>query len=292
MKYIAPISITSDKVSVTSSVSDAAPAWSASATYSINALVKYGERIYKSLQNGNLNKAVTDEAWWSNFAPSNKMAMFDGDVSTFTASANSLVVDITSSPIDILDSVALVGVYADAIKLDVIFNNTVTHTQTIKLVRTAIDDWYQYFFAADIYDTRAIFTIPLTSLGVIRLTFTGANIKVGHCIAGLSKSIGTTRLGGSKDLVDYSKASSDEFGAWTLTRRNFTSNGSFSCEVDRDSADAVFNDLAAMRGVPTLWTGVDDDPFTVIFGILGKVRGDLATRAIRYFTVEVKGMAT
>lgn len=291
MKYISPIIVTSAKLNSSTADADTVAAWAASTTYSSGAEARSGERIYKSLQPNNINHAVTDAAWWQDVRAINKMAMFDTQVSTQTIGTGGLVFEIITSQIDVCDTLALINLYADTAKLEVVSSGAVTYTQNISLNNAVISDWYDYFFKPDSRETLAVFDFPPAAGALLRITLTGSRVAVGFCVAGYSKTVGITRLGGSKDLVDYSKASADEFGSWTLTRRTFTSNGNFQCEVDRAAANGTFNDLAAVRGLPTLWTGVEDDEFTIIFGILGKVRGDLATKSKRYFTVEVKGMA-
>lgn len=291
MKYISPITITSSKINSSTADADLVAAWSSTTTYAAGVEARGADRIYKSLQSSNLNHSVTDTAWWQDVRSINKMAMFDTQVSTQTIGTDGLVFEIITSQVDVCDSLALINLYADTAKLEVVSSDTVTHTETIQLNLVVISDWYDYFFKPDSRETSAVFNFPPASSALLRITLTGLRVAVGFCVAGYTKTIGVTRLGGSKDLVDYSKAVADEFGSWTLTRRTFASNGSFQCEVDRAAANGTFNDLAAVRGLPTLWTGVEDDEFTVIFGILGKVRGDLATKAKRYFTVEVKGMA-
>jgi hypothetical protein len=292
MKYISPINITSAKLNSSTADADSVAAWAATTTYTSGVEARGSDRIYKSLQSSNLNHPLTDAAWWQDVRAINKMAMFDTDVSSQTFGANGLVVELLTSPVDVCDSLALINVSASSIKLEVISGNEVVHSETISLIGSVVSDWYEYFFRPFDVGSSAVFNFAPARGETLKITFYGSQVKVGFCVAGLTRTVGVTRLGGSKDLVDYSKTSADEFGSWSLTRRNFASNGSFQCEVYRDAASSVFNDLAAVRGIPTLWTGVEDDPFTVIFGILGKVRGDLATKAIRYFTVEVKGMAT
>ncbi len=291
MKYISPINITSAKLNSSTADADTVAAWSSAITYTAGVEARMGDRIYKSLQTSNLNHPVTDAAWWQDVRAINKMAMFDTQVSTQTIGTNGLVFEIVTSQVDVCDSLALINLYADTAKLEVVSSGTVTHTEIISLNSVVISDWYDYFFKPDSRESSAVFNFPPASGALLRITLTGSRVAVGFCVAGYTKTIGITRLGGSKDLVDYSKAVADEFGSWTLTRRTFASNGSFQCEVDRSAANGTFNDLAAVRGLPTLWTGVEDDDFTIIFGILGKVRGDLATKTKRYFTVEVKGMA-
>ena len=291
MKYISPINITMAKLNSSTADADTVAAWSSITTYAVGVETRSGDRIYKSLQSSNLNHPVTDVAWWQDVRAINKMAMFDTQVSTQTIGTGGLVFEIITSQVDVCDSLALINLYADIAKLEIVSGGLVTYTEIIALNSVVISDWYDYFFKPDSRESSAVFNFPPAAGALLRITLTGSRVAVGFCVAGYTKSVGITRLGGSKDLVDYSKAVADEFGSWALTRRTFTSNGSFQCEVDRAAANGTFNDLAAVRGLPTLWTGVEDDEFTMIFGILGKVRGDLATKAKRYFTIEVKGMA-
>jgi hypothetical protein len=260
-------------------------------TYSLGEKAVIGGRIYKSLQASNLNHSVHDTAWWSDISASNKMRMFDSEVFSQTTATGGLSVEISLPRSSMCDSLALINMAAESVTLEVIVDGDVLHSETVNLFTVGIGDWYDYFFKEGHFETMAVFRFPPGYGHHLRLTINGPDVKVGFCIVGFTNSVGLTRLGGSKDLVDYSRASADEYGSWTLTRRTFTSNGSFQCEVPRESANAVFNGLAAVRGMPTLWTGVEGDDFTVLFGILGKVRGDLATKSVRYFTVEVKGMA-
>lgn len=291
MKYISPLEITELMVTSSTAAADTEPAWSSVTTYALGAKAVSGGRIYKSLQASNLNHSINDTSWWSDIGASNKMRMFDNESFSQTTATGGLSVQISIPFTSMCDSLALINLEAESVTLDVLVDGAVLHSETINLFTVAISGWYDYFFKKGSFETMASFRFPPGYGYVLRLTINGPEVKVGVCIVGFTNSVGATRLGGSRDLVDYSRASADEYGSWTLTRRTFTSNGSFQCEVPRESAKGVFNGLASVRGTPTLWTGVEGDDFTVLFGIVGKVRVDLATKSTRYFTVEVKGMA-
>lgn len=63
---------------------DALPsAWVATTDYAVDALVVSGSKIYKSLQNPNLNHAVTDGAYWAEQVANRWLLLREGDLYTY-----------------------------------------------------------------------------------------------------------------------------------------------------------------------------------------------------------------
>ena len=116
MKLIRPNAMTPAMLT-SSTATELHATWASGTTYAAAVRVIYGVGIYESLQASNLNKQPdTNPLWWTYIGPSNKWAMFDGQVSTATTRSASLTAVFSTG---IMDSLAVVGIDAEMVTLTV-----------------------------------------------------------------------------------------------------------------------------------------------------------------------------
>lgn len=109
MKVIKPKTFTPALLAYSSAVETYAT-WAAGTTYAINAIVDYGQSLYRSLQASNLGRQPdTNPTWWVLLGPDNRHSMFDSQVSTATTATNNLTVVVDAGTINSAGLVGLVG---------------------------------------------------------------------------------------------------------------------------------------------------------------------------------------
>ncbi len=265
---------------------DTTAAWSVATTYGSGASVQYLNRLYQSLQAGNLAKtpgAAASAAWWLDLGPTERWAMFDGSVSTATTSADS-VLEVVLSADDFIDSLAVVGAQAHTVTVIARSGATVVYSQTKTIGAGYGASWWDYFFGDRESSGSLLFdNIPPYLGAQITVTLQASGIAAcGVLIVGKLHEIGTVEKGAEAGITDYSRKDTDEFGTATLLQRDFASEASYPVLVTRADMARLKALLASIRATPCLWVG-DDDTETyeplVVFGWFSDFR-----LVIDYFT--------
>lgn len=101
------------------------------------------------------------------------------------------------------------------------------------------------------------------------LNATGATVKCGALIVGLSKTVGNSvNYGASIGITDYSRKSQDEWGNWTVVEGLYSDRGTFSVDIDRVATDSVKLTLAQYRATPVVIVGSESYDSTIIYGFI------------------------
>src|SRR5574344_807294 len=198
MKVIRPIPITSDKVLSSTAVEEYAT-WSSATTYAKGDKCVYGNKIYESLLEGNVNKTPdTNPNSWLYIGANNKMSMFDKQVNTQTTATETLTV--VFKPGSAFNVVSFLNLIGNTITVTVKDSPTgsVVYTETIELDNSTINviDCYTYFFEDFDFRTEVVFqNIPPYANGVIEVTISasaGALVAIGACSVGTMIDLGDT----------------------------------------------------------------------------------------------------
>lgn len=252
-----------------------------------------GTRIYESAHASNTGHALTDPAWWIDIGPSNRWAMFDSVNGTVTTGPTGL--DVTVNPLGRIDSVALLNISAATARIKV--TDAVAGTiydQTYTLVSdSGVTDWYAYFYEPIIRsDTLIVSDIPLYSSPLVEviLSASGGPVSIGTMIAGQSKTLGSTALGASVGIVDYSRKDADDFGNYILVERAFSRKGTFSVMVDSGDVDEVDRLLQGYRATPIVWIGSENYSATVIFGFYRDFNIEISYPTVSFCSLEIEGL--
>ncbi len=251
------------------------------------------ERLYESAQSGNTGHALTDPAWWIDAGPSNRWAMFDTVNGTSTSGPTGL--DVQVQPLGRVDSVALLNLSAATARVKATDSVAgLIYDQTFSLVADAgVQDWYAYFYEPIVRsDTLVISDIPLFSgpLVEVILSAGGGPVSVGTMIAGQSKTLGSTALGASVGIMDYSRKEADDFGNYVLIERAFSRKGSFSVMLDAGDVDEVDRLLQGYRATPIVWIGADAYSATVIFGFYRDFNIEISYPTVSFCSLEIEGL--
>jgi hypothetical protein len=95
---------------------------------------------------------------------------------------------------------------------------------------------------------------------------TGSTASCGECIVGLQRVIGTTQMGASLGIIDYSVKQTDDFGNFTVLERAYSKRADITVWVDNNDLDEVQRLLNLYRATPIVYIGSDKYTSTIIYG--------------------------
>ena len=286
---------------VYTTLTESNPEWSSATTYALGASVVYGiYGTYKSLQSGNLNHTPPiispfTDAYWVRTGPTNKMAMFDDQVSSASTGTSDIIFAVVGSAID---SVALLNIQASKTSIAVTDKDTkaLVYHNSQQLSGGESLDWYGYFFYdADTQKTSSIYLdIPpaANSLITIKVSGTGT-VSVGSYINGQIKTLGNTQYGVSAGIIDYSKKETDEFGNTTFIKRNFSKRMNASVSLTNANLNRVQRILYDLRATPVLWIASTDAQFEeplIIFGFYRDFSTEISYPTHSICNLQVEGL--
>ena len=280
---------------------DTTPAYNAATTYGLGAFVQANNRIYESLQAGNLGKNPLDPAnvysgddpdemaasgmWWLDLKPSNTFALFDRkqvEASVGASGVQSFAVKVPSGT----NAVALLNVQADTVSvaLNDGLGNIASQTKTVSgglVVFQGLDIGSQPNGAVlSVYATRAS--------GVV---------VIGEIVFGNIHHLGDTQYGMSTSVIDYSGKSTDVYGNTIFKQRAYAKRLRAPVLIRHGSDPAALNNIAALlfylRSSPTVWIATDETTYNQVAVVYGTYR-DL-TIAVSYATqalceIEIEGL--
>lgn len=291
MNIVRPTTITSSMV--TTNAANTHADYAVGTTYADGAQVIYNLKTWLSLQDSNTGHtpgAAGSEAWWSDAGPSNRWAMFDGEVQTVTRKSNSLTV--TVSPVG-APTVALLNVRAKTAQCRSVHGSTEVYNKTVSLWDTSlISDWAEYFFGTPEFRTEAVFTglPPVPGQAVtITLSAPGAEVECGMCILGTPFNTGVEQLGLKRSGLDYSTVTFDVYGKATIRRRGYAREVSTQTQLDNSAFDRIARRLDQIASTPVLvLSGQPCYDSTVVYGLVSYSL-DVRTNMHSYASFEVKG---
>jgi hypothetical protein len=273
MQLIRPITI--DNSNLTSNVAlDDGAEYSAGAIYALGTVVIDTAsadptfHAFESLIDANTGNALTDSASWLDLGSVNRLAMFDQIVGTVTAKASSI--DVTVAATTVCNGLALFNLTAQQVVVTVTNASGTLYSETVSLRSTfGITDWYTWFTQEVEYATELALTdLPPNSGTNVNVVITGTGtVECGTMVLGKLRSLGTGPFYGARGgIIDYSRKTTDDFGNVSLTERAFAKRWQFQSMVPSGDVDAVFNLLASVRAIPTVWVGTTDYGSTLIYG--------------------------
>ena len=99
MKVISPVALTTAMLTADSLPENDYPEWAAGTTYAAGQMVIRASthRIYQSVKAGNVGHdpaTRVDDTWWTDQGPTNRWAMFDQAVGTYTVGTGSITLTL------------------------------------------------------------------------------------------------------------------------------------------------------------------------------------------------------
>lgn len=266
LSVLAPLPI--DTAMLTSSTAPETDytAWSSGTTYAVGGLCisTATHRIYESLADGNLNHDPVDFAnqigvapWWLDVGPTNRWAMFDGEVSTQTVITTPLTVVLEPGNFNAL-YLAKIDANELAITVKDETGGTVVFDYSGLLEASAPDDYYGYFFdrLKPKTDYLAIDIEPYNSSEItVTLSKPSGTVKCGIMALGDLKKLGATQFGAKAKPKTYSYIKTDNFGTTTIVRRKAAVDLTASAFIDLQDANTVQAIITSLLDVPCVWIG-------------------------------------
>lgn len=290
MNIIKPIDFTL----VSSTVADSAyAAWNSATAYSIGTNVVYtnhGE--YKALT-ANTNKIPSaNPTDWQFLGTTNRWKLFDQYLNTLTTATTSMQYVLTAYDAQAIFIGNLINI--EKVRIEVIdnSNSAVIEDKTLQVAREAID-WYEYFFGAISSGTRKVLLYERTTITrdvSIRFTITGSGtIGIGTFIVGTKRNIGALTYGFSLSALDYSTVATDTASGVTfLSKGNYVKLLSGSAFVSTLLADAVYDSLVEIQGLPAIfYDGLDS---TIIYGFIKKFDMPIKSPVETLVNIDIQGL--
>lgn len=281
---------------LSTTATDATPAYSAGTTYLAGVQVQYNRVRYQSLQASNTGRTPdVNPTWWARLGPVNQWAMFDDQVSTQTVQATGpLRVALQTGA---MDALAVLGVEADRVRLVVQdgAGGPVVYDQTQGMAADAVTSWFDYFFNDPTYRrTQALFQgIAPFGSSVATLTFSGSAVKVGHVSYGRVRSLGGLRYGARAGIKDFSRKDTDEFGVTTFVRRANSKYLTGTLEVEKTAINQVHNLLTSLTATPVVWIGSDDVYYSdtlLVYGFYRDFYASIDYPTLSIYSLEIEGL--
>jgi hypothetical protein len=273
----------------------AEPAWAVGTNYGLNATVSYNHRIWQSLIAGNLgNQPDISPDKWSDVGATNKWRCFDILRNSVTVGASPLTIVV--APGTRFDTLALLGMTADTVRVRVKVSGVTLYDVTTDLVTRFVANWYEYFYAGFVNQQSVLaLNLPISAVAIVTIDLTRATGKcaIGSVVLGMGVSLGVTQFNPQSDVLNFSTITRDTFGNSVLVpRRNVPKSQQrvLAQAVDVDRIRYVRNLLNA---TPAVWAGLDDaseDYFEalLILGIYKQFTIDLSYPAQAVLTLELE----
>ena len=274
MRVIKPTTITDANFTSSTVPETDCAAWNAATSYTIGAKVirTSTHRVYVCVIAG--VDAVTPEVsclstspHWLDYSPTNRWAMFDGQVSTETTVATTTLTVVLHP--GVVSDIALINVVGVAATVSMISSGSTVYSQTVSLDLSSITDWYEYFFAGFTLRSQVVFQdIPPYVNGVITVTIAGTSgtVSCGLLLLGNGYDIGRSQYEPTIEIMDYSVKTTDEYGTTTFIKRKNASKAEYSLLLDNTRLSSVYGLVRSLTATPSLWVGSDDltmDIYTV-----------------------------
>jgi len=261
-------------------------------------------RVYESLKDGNLGKDPTVPSnrttatgvgtWWIEVGPTNRVAMFDGLVSTQTSAASPLVITLAPGA---FNGFALFGIDADSFAVEVRDapgGNIIYSEPTTALEGSMPADYYEYFFARFKPLTQMIRTkIDPYGTAQIVLTLTKATgpVKLGMFAIGDMRPVGIPQRDAVAEPIDYSYIKTDAYGNTEVKKRVNATGLSITAKMDKEEAGAALDVVKQVLGTPCVVAGSEAQfyEWLTVFGLLS-ARMSAADYPHAELSITVKGL--
>lgn len=298
MRAIKPVGVDDTTLFSTSIPEDDYPVWMAGAYVIGDKVIKTTtHRIYECLVNTSDDPEVGVLAvppTWLDIGATRPWRMFDGSISSQSNDTSDIVVvlepgrtisSVSSFNIEDITSVNITMV--DPIEGEV-YNRDVDLQDN-----TSIVDWYTYFFEPISVATEFL-VLDLPPYGSAKTTVTYSvetEGRVGELVIGSAIVLGVTNYGTSVQLLDFSRKERDEFGKFTVIKRNTSKLVNFDVTVPTGRVGYIFNQLSKLSTIPMVWVGTEaEDDDTLIYGYYRDFRVDISSFNISDCSIEVEGL--
>jgi hypothetical protein len=277
-------------------------AWSASTNYTKDMrVIRPNHRIYQSVAGGTdstppENATTGTSPKWVDIGPTNRWAMFDDVVGTVTTVASPLTVVLRPGPVSGISLQELSGRQA-RVTLKTAPGGTVVYDRTEMLDATPIQSFYDWFFADFVQRTDVTLNdLPAQYMnGELTISITGSGasaVGCGVCKVGRVEFIGSTQMGVTVGIADYSTKTRDTFGRLSVVQRAYSKRMTLKAMVDRADFNRVTRLLASLRATPAVWIANDAQDLEAlrIYGFFKDFNIEVAYPTYFVCSIEIEGL--
>lgn len=283
MKVLIPTPIT-DAMLTSSTIAEPAAgetAWVSGGTYALgDRRIRTGtHRIYECgvAHSGRTTPPETDTAYWFEYGPTAKWAMFDTQVSTQSTITTPLTVVLQPGNFNALALYGLDGGTATITVKDSPGGTTV-FSKTVDLTAPPID-WYDWAFGTIRPLTKifidGIIPSPTAELTISITAGPGVTVKAGMLVIGDFISLigesawGGAKYGASAEPVDFSYIKTDDYGNTSIVKRRNATDMRVQLTLPNSETDFALSVLQQVLSVPCSWVATDAANYTGlnVFGL-------------------------
>ena len=247
---------------------------------------------YESLKAANTGHAPSiSPEWWLPLGVENRLRMINGSVASQTTNPEQIVVHLT--PGRVITTLAILNANAQSVRIVMDDpDEGPVYDETVSLVLPA-GSWSRWYRMPILRDTRMlVMDLPAYSQATLTVTITNAGgiAACGELVVGRAIVLGSTAMGASASMDDYSVKVRDKWGGWTIKEGGFSDTARFQVFVDDEMVDRIRDTLTPYRaraclyiGAPdfrSLWTWGFFESFDEIFSDYGVSDCNLSTQGI------------
>lgn len=279
---------------------DTNPAWSSTPTYTADQMVYKGNRVYAATgKAGNKEKdpellvnqfnAAGEANFWIDVGPTNRTAMFDGQITTQSAIASPAVITLRPGA---FNGFALFGIDADSYSIEVRDEpggNIIYSEPMTPLEGSMPGDYYEYFFDRFKPLTQFIRSgIEPYGSSEIKLTLNKGTgpVKLGMFAIGDLKPMGLPQRDAVVSPGGFSYFKQDAYGNATIKKRPNATSMTISCVMDRDLANVVKADIDSISATPVVVVGSEAEMYEWMT-TFGLVTADMSPNPYPYVTIKI-----
>jgi hypothetical protein len=279
MDVLVPREITTAKL-ISSSVAEpdtGETVWNAATSYTIGdrAILNSTHRVYRNLLGGvNAKSPETAPDRWFDEGPTNRWALFDGEVSSNTVSPSPFTMTVRPGSINDIAFFGLVNVDRVRIRVWDSPGGNLVYDET----RGTEDFWssdlyWSYYFDEPRQRTVLSFgDIPASQTCEVELTATSFDaqpLEIGMAAFGSFESLGVSEYGFSASPKDYSRITEDEYGTTRVQKRRNAKNIRGQVYCPTQAANAAVSIVYRLLGVPAVWrpSNLAQYDFLTTFGL-------------------------
>ena len=296
MRIIRPLDCACDDGVLLTNVAVTETEWTAG-TYTIGQQRYVDTQLYEVVVSSTTDEptagAAKPEPTWVNIGAINRFRMFDLVVGARTTLAGDLEVSLT--PTERFAAVAFFGLRGADLSLSVELpaEGVIYEREVLLQDFSGITDWYDYFFGeVPTLEDVAFADVPPVSGATVHVTITALDgvSECGEMVVGPALEIGTTNMGTSVGIEDFSAKERDAFGGFRVIERAFSKRVDFEVTVPRRRADWVGQTLSRLRATPVVFVGDEREAATLVFGYVRDWKLTYRSLDISDLTLEAEGL--
>lgn len=265
LKMVRPMAITDGLLTGSSVAEDDAPTWASTTTYADGAKVRVAHRVFESLAGGNVGNDPTGSVGkWIDIGPTNRWSMFDQALGSATTAAAPIVVSLATGT---ANTIALLDVAGATVRVQ-----GQGYDRTLVVGTTTM-----------LFSELPGGSVTVTIAG-------GGTVSVGTLLVGHTVALGVTEASPTAGITDYSRKEVDDFGEVTIVQRAWSKRMQASARIRSDAVDTVFDRIAGVRAIPTLWIGDAGNDALTIYGFFKEASIEIA-EGISKLSLSIEGLS-